>query len=149
MSAEENSGDEELAPMVDGLSGALCILILVSTVFMLSGTDSIVAADGGALKFRDSFTDLSKNTIYYSGAVSLSSSDLYQTRNQLISSGEKKITFYGAISKNIENYKAKNTFNLLKIYTDLKLPSDIEVQFKEGDVSACEKVYLVFTGVTK
>ncbi|EAW1721658.1 hypothetical protein AHX05_23425, partial [Salmonella enterica subsp. indica] len=88
MSAEENSGDEELAPMVDGLSGALCILILVSTVFMLSGTDSIVAADGGALKFRDSFTDLSKNTIYYSGAVSLSSSDLYQTRNQLISSGE-------------------------------------------------------------
>lgn len=139
MSVEENSGDEELAPMVDGLSGALCILILVSTVFMLSGTDSIVAAEGGALKFRDSFTDLSKNTIYYSGAVSLSSSDLYQTRNQLISSGEKKITFYGAISTDIENHKAKNTFNLLKIYTDLKLPSDVEVQFKEGDVSACEK----------
>lgn len=46
MSAEENSGDEELAPMVDGLSGALCILILVSTVFILSGTDSIVAAEG-------------------------------------------------------------------------------------------------------
>lgn len=46
MSAEENNGDEELAPMVDGLSGALCILILVSTVFMLSGTDSLVTSDG-------------------------------------------------------------------------------------------------------
>ncbi|EKR1690771.1 hypothetical protein KGW77_002283, partial [Salmonella enterica subsp. diarizonae serovar 6,7,14:k:z50] len=51
MSAEENNSDEELAPMVDGLSGALCILILVSTVFILSSTDSIVTSDGGALKF--------------------------------------------------------------------------------------------------
>ncbi|ASG56311.1 MAG TPA: hypothetical protein DFK21_01585 [Salmonella bongori] len=139
MSAEENNGDEELAPMVDGLSGALCILILVSTVFMLSGTDSLVTSDGGALKFRDSFTDLSKNTIYYSGAVSLSSTDLYQTRKHLIDSGKKKITFYGAVSESIENYKAKNTFNLLKIYTDLKLPSDIEVDFREGNVSQCGK----------
>ncbi|EBP3804815.1 hypothetical protein S303_16910 [Salmonella enterica subsp. enterica] len=139
MSAEENNSDEELAPMVDGLSGALCILILVSTVFILSSTDSIVTSDGGALKFRDSFTNLSKNTIYYSGAVSLSSSDLYQTRKHLVDSGKKKITLYGAVSKSVENHKAKNMFNLLKIYTDLKLPSDIEVEFKEGDSSACEK----------
>lgn len=34
---EEHNNDEELAPMVDGLSGALCIFILITTVFMLSG----------------------------------------------------------------------------------------------------------------
>ncbi|HFW3603911.1 TPA: hypothetical protein ACIBIQ_004286, partial [Salmonella enterica subsp. enterica serovar Waycross] len=57
----------------------------------------------------------------------------------LINSGKKKITFYGAMSESIENYKEKNTFNLLKTYTDLKLPSDIEIDFREGNISQCGK----------
>ena len=45
-SSDEN--DEELAPMVDGLSGALCIFILITTVFMISGIDTVVTGTGRA-----------------------------------------------------------------------------------------------------
>ncbi|HGA5143678.1 TPA: hypothetical protein ACISXD_004374, partial [Salmonella enterica subsp. diarizonae serovar 61:l,v:z35] len=48
---EEEDDDDGLAPMVDGLSGALCILILVSTVFIVSGTDAVVGVEGGKLTF--------------------------------------------------------------------------------------------------
>lgn len=136
---EENNGDEELAPMVDGLSGALCILILVCTVFMLSSSDLLIESDGGALKIRDAYVDFKKNAIYYNAAVSLSSTDLYQLRKDFIDSGRKKIVLYGAVASSVENFREKNTYNLLKIYADLKLPSNIEVKFKVGDVSLCDK----------
>ncbi|HFW3545355.1 TPA: hypothetical protein ACIBH9_004957, partial [Salmonella enterica subsp. diarizonae serovar 61:l,v:z35] len=59
---EEEDDDDGLAPMVDGLSGALCILILVSTVFIVSGTDAVVGVEGGKLTFRDSFVNIGDKT---------------------------------------------------------------------------------------
>ncbi|WP_370622400.1 hypothetical protein [Citrobacter cronae] len=45
--ADESEGDEELAPLVDGLSGALCILVLISTLFLLSSSDLFIESEGG------------------------------------------------------------------------------------------------------
>ncbi|HFG5774436.1 TPA: hypothetical protein ACGTF0_004638 [Salmonella enterica] len=136
---EEEDDDDGLAPMVDGLSGALCILILVSTVFIVSGTDAVVGVEGGKLTFRDSFVNIGDKTIYYVGGVSLSNNDLYKIREAIKSSRikGKKIELWGAISEQIENNTGKNTYNLLKLYSDLKLPRNIEVKFNKGDLARC------------
>ncbi|AOV95780.1 hypothetical protein A9798_01675 [Edwardsiella hoshinae] len=139
MDDEINADNEELAPMVDGLSGALCILILVSSVFMLSSSDLLVESDGGAFKIRDSYVEFDKKTIHYEAVVSLSATDLYQLRKHFIDSGKKKIVLYGAVASSVKSFREKNTYNLLKAYADLKLPSNIEVMFKVGDISLCDK----------
>lgn len=137
--ADESEGDEELAPLVDGLSGALCILVLISTVFLLSSSDLFIESEGEGLKLRDSYVVMNKNTINYYASISLSAADLYQVRKKMIDSKSKKIILYGAMSDAIENGKEKNTYNLLKFYADLKLPSGVEVNFKAGDAALCEE----------
>ncbi|WP_240194551.1 hypothetical protein [Salmonella enterica] len=98
---DDDDDDDGLAPMVDGLSGALCILILVSTVFIVSGTDAVVGVEGGKLTFRDSFVNIGDKTIYYVGGVSLSNNDLYKIREAIKSSRikEKKLN-YGVLYPN-------------------------------------------------
>lgn len=137
--AEEEEDDDGLAPMVDGLSGALCILILVSTVFIVSSTDSVVGVEGGAVAFRDSFVNVGAKTIYYVGGVSLSHNDLYKIReaiNSTVVKG-KKVELWGAMSEQVENHAEKNTYNMLKLYSDLKLPNNIEIKFNKGDLERC------------
>ncbi|EKS7814388.1 hypothetical protein JFQ96_002952 [Edwardsiella piscicida] len=134
---EDSSVDDDLAPMVDGLSGALCALILVCVVFIISATDVITASRSNNLSFRDSTVDFSKKTIFYSGALSLSDTDILDIRDDFLSQKYSVITFYGAISDKISSHSEKNTYNLLKLYAKLELPKDIEVKFKQGDVSLC------------
>ncbi|EEJ0025504.1 hypothetical protein Y657_000329 [Salmonella enterica subsp. enterica] len=131
--------DDELAPMVDGLSGALCILILVSAVFIISSTDAIVGVEGGGVAFSDSFVNFDAKTIYYVGGVSLSHNDLYKVREAIKSTAVKgkKVEIWGAISDQIENHAEKNTYNMLKLYSELKLPQDIEIKFNKGDLEQC------------
>lgn len=133
----DEGNDEELAPLVDGLSGALCILILVSVVFMLSSSDLLTASENEGLKIRESYVYLDKNMISYNTAISLSSSDLYQVRKKIIDSDKKVLILYGAVSEKIDNNEEKNTYNLLRFYSSLNLPSDIEVKFKTGNVEKC------------
>lgn len=69
---DEFNNDDELAPMVDGLSGALCVLILISTVFMISGTSKAYEEmTGGLLKFKDSTVDLNAKVIVFNEGILL------------------------------------------------------------------------------
>lgn len=139
MDEDEEEDDDGLAPMVDGLSGALCILILVSTVFIVSSTDAVVGIEGGGVAFRDSFVNFDVKTIYYVGGVSLSHNDLYKVREVINTTAikGKKIELWGAMSEKVENHAGKNTYNMLKLYSELKLPKNIEVKFNKGDLERC------------
>ncbi|EAA7833538.1 hypothetical protein C9F67_004523 [Salmonella enterica subsp. enterica serovar Oranienburg] len=59
--------DENLAPMVDGLSSGLCMLILVATVFMINSIDTTVAVHSEPFRFYKS--QMISNIIYYNDAI--------------------------------------------------------------------------------
>ncbi|EFB2234142.1 hypothetical protein FIJ19_25590, partial [Escherichia coli] len=89
-SSDEN--DEELAPMVDGLSGALCIFILITTVFMISGIDTVVTGTGRAFTSEASKIDINNQVIYFNDVISLSSEQYKIIREKLHSQGGKNLT---------------------------------------------------------
>ncbi|HAY0218769.1 TPA: hypothetical protein U0V61_004775 [Escherichia coli] len=139
MSDSDENNDDDLAPMVDGLSGCLCILILVSTVFMLSATD-FMKASSGDVRFKESVYIENKNMIIYSGGINLSDKDIISIRQNFLN--KKHINIYGVVSSDIRNYREKNAYNLLSFYSILELPKSLKVSFKSSDdINICETGY--------
>ncbi|HBA8432652.1 TPA: hypothetical protein J1140_004771, partial [Escherichia coli] len=90
---EEHSNDEELAPMVDGLSGALCIFILITTVFMISGIDTVVTGGGLYFTGENVSVNYDDNTIYFESVISLPKEDYDKITSKINSNDGNKIIF--------------------------------------------------------
>ena len=90
---EEHNNDEELVPMVDGLSGALYIFILITTVFMISGIETVVTGGGRYFTGENTSVNYDQNTIYFEGAISLPKYDYDKVTYKINSSGGDKIIF--------------------------------------------------------
>ncbi|EQA1510424.1 hypothetical protein AT438_004887, partial [Escherichia coli] len=90
---EDHSNDEELAPMVDGLSGALCIFILITTVFMISGIDTVVTGGGRYFTGENVSVNYDDNTIYFESVISLPKEAYDKITSKINASGGDKIIF--------------------------------------------------------
>ncbi|EDW8498257.1 hypothetical protein CRB79_004624 [Salmonella enterica subsp. enterica serovar Enteritidis] len=140
-SNNDQTGDDELAPMVDGLSGALCIFILITTVFMISGIETVVTGTGRIYSAHVSQVDYSRNIIYFDKILSLSKGD-YLLINDSIHRSAKKNIVLEASSRDINNpaalYVKRNlTYNLLefKKYIDAR---NVRVTLKISDEDFCQ-----------
>ena len=133
----EENNDDELAPMVDGLSGALCVLILITTVFMISATDTVVTGiTKYGFNFKTSIVDLENNMIAFDGGLRLSHHDIYKVREVL--HGIDNPTLYIYIPEFIRNSEQKMVFNLALLNEKLNL--DYPIDMKYGDASGCKEV---------
>ncbi|HEC8062469.1 TPA: hypothetical protein R4B11_004702, partial [Salmonella enterica subsp. enterica serovar Potsdam] len=68
----ESDNDEELTPMVDGLSSALAIMILVTTVFMMSSINTTVEVYSKKIMFVQSKVDFENNIVFYNEGLNIS-----------------------------------------------------------------------------
>ncbi|ELB7320997.1 hypothetical protein M8R55_13525 [Enterobacter hormaechei] len=137
---EEHNNDEELAPMVDGLSGALCIFILITTVFMLSGIETVVTGGGRYFTGENTSINHYKNTIYFENVISLPKEDYDKITSKINSSGKNKIIFEAFTSDVTEgdSLKAKRRliYNLLDFKKQLKI-ENIRVTLKVSETNFC------------
>lgn len=133
----EENNDDELAPMVDGLSGALCVLILITTVFMISATDVVVSGiTKYGFNFKSSVVNLENNMIVFEGGVRLSHHDIYRVREDL--NGIDNPTLYIYIPESIRNNEQKMVFNLAILNEKLNL--DYPIDMKYGNASGCDNI---------
>lgn len=140
-SGNEHTGDEELAPMVDGLSGALCIFILITTVFIISGVDTIVTSIGRTYTGQVSRVDYFSNTIYFVKVLSLSKEEYTRINDSIRHSAKHNITLEasdpGINGVDTTRVKRDLTYNLLefKKYLDV---SNMRVTLKISDDDFCK-----------
>ncbi|SPW33111.1 Uncharacterised protein [Edwardsiella tarda] len=140
-SSSEQTGDEELAPMVDGLSGALCIFILITTVFMISGIDTIVTGIGRAYTGQMSRVNYITNTVYFVGVLSLSKEDYARINDSIRRSTKQNITLEasapGINGASTASIKRDLTYNLFafKKYLDV---GNMRVTLKISDDDFCQ-----------
>ncbi|HFL9395714.1 TPA: hypothetical protein ACG5Y7_004000 [Escherichia coli] len=133
---DEFNNDDELAPMVDGLSGALCVLILISTVFMISGTSKAYEEmTGGLLKFKDSTVDLNAKVIVFNEGVLLNQ----EQKDAIIESINKtkgdSVSVYSYMPERVVNRKNKMIYNLFYFKTNIQTNKSIVL--KIGDEKYC------------
>ncbi|ASQ15839.1 hypothetical protein [Enterobacter cloacae] len=137
---EERNNDDELAPMVDGLSGVLCIFILIITVFTLSGIEAIVSGEGRSFTGGNSFVNYYKNTIYFEGVISLQKDDYDKITSKINSSGKKKIIFE-ASSSELEGRslkaKKKLIYNLFIFQKKLNIEG-MRITLKISEADFCD-----------
>ncbi|HHR6079663.1 TPA: hypothetical protein ACS7ZY_002041 [Providencia alcalifaciens] len=136
---EDYNSDEEMAPMVDGLSGTLCIIILVSMVFIFSGLKTVSTyINYGQLKFEKISMDFTKRVIYFKGGIQLSENETNLLANEIRKSQKEDIIFHGYIDEKINNSKEKNAYNLLYMASLIKnLGIDKKVHLKNGTSEYC------------
>ena len=139
MENDDDSSDEELAPMVDGLSGTLCIIILVSMVFIFSGmTTADTYIHYGELNFEKTKIDLPNKRIYFKGGIHLSKSEIPLIKQEIIKKKYKKIIINGYINDKVSHSKEKNIYNLLYMASLIKnLGINKEVVLKQGTSEHC------------
>ncbi|ACF57216.1 hypothetical protein CC235_24690 [Salmonella enterica subsp. enterica serovar Kentucky] len=140
--SDDNAGsDEELAPMVDGLSGALCIFILVTTVFMIGGIDTVVTGTGLAYTDKETRLDLSNNTVFFSSGLSLSREDYAKISSYINNSVESRVVLTASSSRmfSFDPVKTKRmlTYNLLEFRNGLNLKNK-KVILSVSDDDICE-----------
>ncbi|HBA7909224.1 TPA: hypothetical protein J1Z70_004884, partial [Escherichia coli] len=133
---DEFNNDDELAPMVDGLSGALCVLILISTVFMISATSKAYEEmTGGLLKFKDSTVDLNSKVIVFNEGVLLNQ----EQKDAIIESINKtkgdSVSVYSYMPERVVNRKNKMIYNLFYFKTNIQTNKSIVL--KIGDEKYC------------
>ncbi|RPH29643.1 hypothetical protein EHN07_05430 [Buttiauxella warmboldiae] len=138
MNAEEDSEhemDELLAPMVDGLSGALCLLVLVATVFMVSALNKIYK---GYIEqqFKGSVVLINEKNIYFWGLISLTEIDLIKINKVPKSVSGKKLVFRIYIDRRTKNYKQVYTSNVIRLNQLIGSGSET-ISFKEGTEVGC------------
>ncbi|MDM2845918.1 hypothetical protein OGY83_20125 [Citrobacter sp. Cpo090] len=137
---EEHNNDEELAPMVDGLSGALCIFILITTVFMISGIETVVTGGGRYFTGENTSVNYDQNTIYFEGVISLPKDDYDKVTSKINSSGGDKIIFEAFTSDMSEGdslkAKRKLIYNLLEFKKQLNI-EDMRITLKVSEVDFC------------
>ena len=130
--AEDN--DDQLAPMVDGLSGALCLLILVTTIFMVSATDTFVNhMKGYKFNFSDSIYRKEENKIYFNSGINLSHQDLFSIRESIEKLSDPRIYIY--IPESVKGWKEKILFNFMTMKENLNLKKPLK--FSVGSKSEC------------
>lgn len=139
MENDDDSSDEELAPMVDGLSGTLCIIILVSIVFIFSGMKTAETyIHYGELNFEKTKIDIPNKRIYFKGGIHLSKSEIPLIKQEIIKNKSKKIIINGYINDKVSHSKEKNIYNLLYIASLIKnLGINKEVVLKQGTSEHC------------
>lgn len=137
MEEDYEGSDEELAPMVDGLSGTLCIIILVSMVFIFSGLKTAnTYINYGQLKFENIKLDISKKIIYFKGGIHFTESEIDLLTNEFKNSS--RITLYGYTDEKISNNQEKNAYNLLYVSSLIKkLDSNKKIVLKKGTKEYC------------
>jgi ribosomal protein L28 len=137
---EEHSNDEELAPMVDGLSGALCIFILITTVFMISGIDTVVTGGGLYFTGENVSVNYDDNTIYFESVISLPKEDYDKITSKINSNSGNKITFEAFTSDMTEagslNTKRKLIYNLLELKKQLNIENR-RITLKVSETNFC------------
>lgn len=137
---EEHSNDEELAPMVDGLSGALCIFILITTVFMISGIDTVVTGGGLYFTGKNVSVNYDDNTIYFESVISLPKEDYDKITSKINSNDGNKIIFEAFTSDVTEadslNTKRKLIYNLLEFKKQLNIENR-RITLKVSETNFC------------
>lgn len=140
MKEEDYDGsDEELAPMVDGLSGTLCIIILVSMVFIFSGMKSVISyINYEKLNFENAHIDIKKRVIYFKGGINLQEDNAQVLIEEFKNSIGNKIILKGYVDNNISESEGKNTYNLLYIASLIKNHElNKTVLFEKGTSEYC------------
>jgi hypothetical protein len=126
--------DEELAPMVDGLSSALCMLILVATVFIIGTIDTSKAALSGSFAFKASH--LSEHAIYYDNAINLSSADLLGLKNEIKSEVGNTLIVTGYQYGDDEESLSKLAYNFALFQNSIGDVS-MEIQYVHSKDNIC------------
>lgn len=141
MSEEEDydGSDDELAPMVDGLSGTLCIIILVSMVFIFSGMKSVEQyINYSELRFEKIQLDLKNKLLSFKGGIHLSNDETKLLSKEFKDSPGNKIILSGYIDKKINGSKEKNTYNLLYVTSLIKsFGINKEIVLQQGTSEHC------------
>lgn len=139
MEENDDNSDEELAPMVDGLSGTLCIIILVSMVFIFSGMKTAEThINYGQLKFEKIQIDIQNKRLYFKGGIHLSSNEISLIKQEIVKNKSNKIIISGYINDKISHSKEKNTYNLLYMASLIKsLGINKEIVLKQGTSEYC------------
>ncbi|AUK04247.1 hypothetical protein RRF99_15310 [Escherichia coli] len=137
---EDHSNDEELAPMVDGLSGALCIFILITTVFMISGIDTVVTGGGRYFTGENVSVNYDDNTIYFESVISLPKEAYDKITSKINASGGDKIIFE-AFSSDVPEadslkHKRKLIYNLLEFKKQLNIENR-RITLKVSETNFC------------
>ncbi len=144
MDAEHDSecnNDDELAPMVDGLSGALCIFILITTFFMISGIDTVVTSLGSRYQLEKSRYNQNTQTIYFNQVVSLPQ-DIYSQINNDINNNRSEgrkiiIEAYKNDYSNIGNRERKQLiYNMIDFQQKINADK-LRVTLKISDHNFC------------
>lgn len=140
-SMSDQTGDDELAPMVDGLSGALCIFILITTVFMISGIETVVTGIGRAYTGHSSQVDYSRHIIYFDKVLSLSEGDYTLINEHIHQRANKNITIEASTRdvNNTDNPHIKRdlTYNLLEFKKHIDI-RNMRVKLKISDDDFCQ-----------
>ncbi|WP_404462119.1 hypothetical protein [Providencia rettgeri] len=140
MKEEDYDGsDEELAPMVDGLSGTLCIIILVSMVFIFSGMKSVISyINYEKLNFESVHIDIKKRVIYFKGGINLQEDNAKILIEEFRNSIGDKIILKGYVDNKISESKDKNIYNLIYIASLIKnLELNKTILFEKGMSEYC------------
>ncbi|EBJ2068818.1 hypothetical protein DP590_07500 [Salmonella enterica] len=137
----ESDNDEELTPMVDGLSSALAIMILVTTVFMMSSINTTVEVYSKKIMFVQSKVDFENNIVFYNEGLNISDEE-YDTISKRLNSQTGNRVMLTGYQKG--NYDEKLTYNLIKFKEKLNLKDKIfDYEKKEknfcGRESSCIK----------
>ncbi len=121
--ADNESDDHELAPMVDGLSGALCIFILITTIFVMGGIDTIVTGGGGHFTSQPSRVDLTGSLIYFDRVVSLTDGDYQKIKEEILLSGKQQLIIEGFTSDGGSSIQMQRAlvYNLLEFKKNLSI----------------------------
>ncbi|HCL4890642.1 TPA: hypothetical protein N2F16_003594 [Salmonella enterica] len=140
-SISDQTGDDELAPMVDGLSGALCIFILITTVFMISSIETVVTGIGRTYTGHTSLVDYSRDIVYFDKVLSLSEEN-YALINERIHQRVNKNITIEASNRDVNNtdnphLKRDLTYNLLEFKKHIDTRS-IRVTLKISDDDICQ-----------
>lgn len=130
---KENENDEELTPMVDGLSSALAIMILVTTVFMMSSINTTVKVYSQKIKFLQSALELDKGMVFYNEGLSLSDED-YRSISDKVKSQNGKTVFLTGYQKG--NQVEKLTYNMLLLKGKLDI-NDKTFDYSKSKVDFC------------
>lgn len=125
----ESDNDEELTPMVDGLSSALAIMILVTTVFMMSSINTTVEIYSKKIMFIQSKVDFEKNVVFYNEGLNISD-EIYEAISKRLNTQEGHTVLLTGYQKG--NNDDRLTYNLIKFKDGLNVKNKIFDYEKKG-----------------
>ncbi|EKO3563488.1 hypothetical protein HJA72_004275 [Vibrio fluvialis] len=133
----EESEDEGFAPLVDGLSGALAVLVLVSVSFLIFTVSQTLTTFSLDL-FPHSKVDIDKKIVLFNESLSLSKVDIDLLERSFKEIGEqgKVITLYGYVNEESSGADNKTMISLLKFVNSINLTN---VVLEKGSAGLCRQ----------